>query len=217
MKWAVLTGDIVDSSALPPDALDAIMRDIQNISLEGADWLHADGDTTYTGFARRGGDGWQIAINRPLLALRLALYINARLRILNLDYATRIAAATGEGDLPAMMKESVYNPFGLAFDDLNSAHGAAFTASGRLLDELAGHTLMAHADGGAVDAAFRLADHISQGWTQAQARSLCLMLPPGAGPRRVAAETLGISRQAVDQALNGAGYPALIDALEAIE
>ncbi len=116
MKWAVLTGDIVDSSALAPDALDAIMRDIQEISLEGAGWQHAEGDATYTGFfARRGGDGWQIAINRPLLALRLALYINARLRILNPDYATRIAAATGEGDLPAMMKESVYNPFGLAF------------------------------------------------------------------------------------------------------
>ncbi len=206
MKWAVLTGDIVESSAIEADELDAIMDDIKKVSWEGSGWVHATDDETFTGFSRRGGDGWQIAINRSAFALRLSLYINARLRLLGANYATRIAVATSEGEaLEHMMA------------DLNSAHGAAFTASGRLLDELDGHSLMAHAEGGALDAAFRLADHISQGWTQAQARSLCLMLPPGAGPRRVAAETLGISRQAVDQALNGAGYPALMDALEAIE
>lgn len=205
MKWAVLTGDIVASSSLEADDLDALLQDIEQVSLEVAAWGGVACKLT-TGFARRGGDGWQIAIDRPALALRLALYIRARLRLLDNDYATRIAVASGDGEVPERKVA-----------DLNSAHGAAFTASGRLLDRLDGHTLMAHADGGALDAAFRLADHISQGWTQAQARSLCLMLPPGAGPRRVAAETLGISRQAVDQALNGAGYPALIDALEAME
>ena len=70
---------------------------------------------------------------------------------------------------------------------------------------------------GALDAAFRLADHIAQGWTRAQARAVCAMLPPGAGPRRVAAERLNISRQAVDQALWAAGFPAIEAALEQIE
>ncbi|WP_138934129.1 MarR family transcriptional regulator [Roseovarius arcticus] len=205
MKWAVLTGDIVASSSIEADALDALLQHIERVSLEAAAWT-GHGPNIMTGFARRGGDGWQMAINRPDLALRLSLYIRAQLRLLDPQYATRIAAAAGDGEVPEQ-----------PMTDLNSAHGAAFTASGRLLEKLDGHTLMAHADGGAIDAAFRLADYISQNWTQAQARSLCLMLPPGAGPRRVAAETLGISRQAVDQALNGAGYPALIDALEAIE
>ncbi|UXX83575.1 MarR family transcriptional regulator [Roseovarius pelagicus] len=206
MKWAVLTGDIVASSEIDPDALDEIMRSIQEVSLEASGWGHTGDDETITGFDRRGGDGWQLATNRQGFALRLSLYIQARLRLLGPDYATRIAIATSEGEaLDQMMA------------DLNSAHGIAFTASGRLLEELTGHTLMAHAQGGAVDAAFRLADHISQSWTQAQARSLCLTLPPDSGPRRVAAESLGISRQAVDQALNSAGLPALIDALEAIE
>jgi len=206
MKWAVLSGDIVASSDIWPSALDTIVNNIENVSWQGSDWGHTDADRTITGFARRGGDGWQLAINRPVLALRLALYIKARLRHLSPDYATRIAVASSEGEeLERMMA------------DLNSAHGAVFIASGRLLDKLTGDTLMAHADGGALDAAFRLADHISQGWTQAQARSLCRMLPPGAGPRRIAADELGISRQAVDQALNSAGYPAIMDALEAIE
>ncbi|MFX0540261.1 MarR family transcriptional regulator [Roseovarius sp. S4756] len=202
---------------MPADALDAIMRDVQKISWECSGWGHSDDDDTITGFARRGGDGWQIAINRPRFALRFSLYIKARLRLMESEYSTRIAVAFGEGELPDVMSESSKTPDGLAFADLNSAHGPAFIASGRLLEELAGDTLMAHADGGAMDAAFRLADYISQSWTQAQARSLCLMLPPGAGPRRAAAEQIGISRQAVDQALNSAGYPAIMAAIEAIE
>jgi hypothetical protein len=76
---------------------------------------------------------------------------------------------------------------------------------------------MAHAGGGALDAAFRLADHIAQGWTRAQARAVCAMLPPGAGPRRIAADRLGVSRQAVDQALRAAGFAAIEAALEQIE
>ncbi len=217
MKWAVLTGDIVASSAMSADELDEVILNIQGASLDGSHWKFVDGNSNLTGFARRGGDGWQIAISAPSFALRFGLYLRARLKSLNADYSSRIAVSVGDGVLPVIRGRGVINPSSFELSDLNSAHGPAFTASGRLMEALDGHTLMAHASGGAIDATFRLADHISQGWTQAQARSLCLMLPPGAGPRRVAAETLGISRQAVDQALNGAGYPALIDALEAIE
>lgn len=217
MQWAVLTGDIVESSALSADALDVVMHDIQDVSRDASGWDDVGADAIVTGFARRGGDGWQVAINRPALALRLSLVIKARLRLSDPDHSTRIAAATGDGALPDAMRKGVHDPGGPAFADLNSAHGAAFTASGRLLEDLAGGTLMAHAAGDALHAAFRLADHISQGWTQSQARSLCLMLPPGAGPRRIAAQAIGISRQAVDQALGSAGYPAIMDALTAIE
>ncbi len=101
--------------------------------------------------------------------------------------------------------------------DLNSAHGPVFSQSGRLLEMLPDQTLMAHSSGGSLDAAFRLADHISRGWTQAQARAMAAMLPPDAGPRRVAADALGISRQAVDQALHAAGFPAIDAALKLIE
>ncbi|PVA11609.1 hypothetical protein DC366_01180 [Pelagivirga sediminicola] len=215
MQWAVLSGDIVDSSAMTAEALDAVIQDLQDISQECTLWGNTGGSEILTGFARRGGDGWQIAVNRPALALRLALYIKARLRRMSPDYSTRLAAATGAGELPT--SASPETPGNAPFADLNSAHGAAFMSSGRLLETLSGDTLMAHAGGGALHGAFRLADHVSQGWTQSQARSLCHMLPPGAGPRRVAAERIGISRQAVDQALGSAGYPAIMDAIEAIE
>ena len=145
-------------------------------------------------------------MDRPAYSLRAALFIQASLRACDQPVLSRIAVATGEGQLPEDTKK-----------DLNSAYGEAFTASGRLLSDLPGPSLMAHASGGPIDAAFRLADHIATGWTQAQARAMAALLPPGAGPRRIAAERLGISRQAVDQALHAAGFPAVEAALEQIE
>ena len=50
-----------------------------------------------------------------------------------------------------------------------------------------------------------------------QARAVAALLPPETGPRRVAADRLGLSRQAIDQALHAAGYPALLDALALLE
>lgn len=206
MQWAVLTGDIVGSSDMSSGQLDDIMEAVNDAARNMSGWDLANNVRAESAFARRGGDGWQIAINRPEAGLRAALYVQARLRLLSDAFETRIAAASGEGALPDDPAL-----------DINSAHGDVFQASGRLLESLSGRTRMAHADGGALDAAFRLADHISKGWTQAQARSLCVMLPPGAGPRRYAAEQLGISRQAVDQALWAAGFPAIEAALELIE
>ncbi|MEJ2022247.1 MAG: MarR family transcriptional regulator [Maritimibacter sp.] len=204
MTYLVLTGDIVESSDMSVDALNDVMKALSSAARQMSGWNHSDHDKTVSAFAqnpyfsRRGGDGWQILLSRPEFSLRAALFLQACLRSLHEDYATRIAAAIGEGELPQDARA-----------DLNAAYGPVFQASGRLLETLSGRTRMAYADGGALDAAFRLADHISQGWTQAQARALYAMLPPGSGPRRIVAEQLGISRQAVDQALWAAGYPAI--------
>ncbi len=206
MKWAVLTGDIIDSSGLTPDELDELMRTLDTVAGEISGWEHSETSATQSAFARRGGDGWQIAVNRPHMALRASLYVLARIRTISEDSETRLAVATGDGLVPDQTDL-----------DLNSAHGDAFTASGRLLANLPTRRKLACATGGTLDAVYRLADHISQGWTQTQAQSVALMLPPGSGPRRVAAEKLGVSRQSVDQTLHAAGYPALEDALNLIE
>ncbi|MDF0602953.1 MarR family transcriptional regulator [Psychromarinibacter sp. C21-152] len=201
-RIAVLTGDIVESSALSTAALDETIAALGAGVADISAWERG----VATGFARQAGDGWQAVLDDGRLAVRAALYLQACVRRLAADRATRIAVALGDGDLSPADRE---NP--------NSATGPAFTASGRLLDGIGRHALMAHAGGGAVAAALRLADHIAQQWTQAQARALCEMLVPEAGPRSEAAERLGISRQAVDQALWGAGYPALTEALELLE
>ncbi len=191
--YAVLTGDLMNSTDLAPAALDAALVDLNTATSD------------FGGiFARRGGDGWQCAVPDPASALRYALILRAALRSRGKEHATRIAIAAGAGTLPSS-------------GDVNAAHGPAFTASGRLLDALPAHVGMAHASGGALDAATRLADHISAGWTPAQARSVRLILWPKGRIRSDAAAALGITRQAVDQALWSAGFPALSDALALIE
>ncbi len=206
MQWAVLTGDIVDSSDLAPEQLDRVLAELSDISRDISVWPNAPTAPIQTGFARRGGDGWQIALDHPKLALRAALYVVARLHAAQPPIQSRIAVASGAGSLPNAPDR-----------DLNSAHGPAFTASGRALTDMPRKSRITHAAGGAIAAVFHLADHISRGWTGPQAQAVALMLVPEAGPRRRAAEQLGITRQAVDQALHAAGFPALERAMDLIE
>ncbi|MBV2360671.1 MarR family transcriptional regulator [Thalassococcus sp. CAU 1522] len=201
MDITVFTGDIVASSDMDADRLDVCLATLSEGCDRIAEWTGATG---HASFARRGGDGWQAVFPTGIPTHRAALFLQARLRQQGDDIATRIAIATGEGRLS--------DP-----TDPNSGHGTVFTASGRLLTRLKGKRLLGDAAGGVTQAFLRLADHIAQGWTPAQARAVAAMLPPGAGPRVAAAKKLGVSRQAVDQALHAAGYPALIDALELIE
>lgn len=201
-RFAVLTGDIVESSALSAGALAETMAALDEAAKEISGW----GGWMIVGFARSGGDGWQMAMDRPALAFRAALYLQAVLRRISKARATRLAIAIGDGTLPEAERP---NP--------NEGHGPAFTASGRLLNEISGQARMAHAAGGAEAAALRLADHVSQGWTVAQARALCQVLPPGAPPRAEIASELGITRQAVNQALWSSGFLAIEDALDFLE
>jgi hypothetical protein len=199
MRFTVMTGDVVGSSGMTAGTLDDMLESIECASREIAGW---DGpDSRLASFARRGGDAWQAAFPMPDRSLRASLCIRACLRRMDKAFDTRIAVAADLGTVP---------PDG----DLNRAHGPAFTASGRLLDALPGPSLMSHAAGGAKAAALILADQIASGWTEAQARAVAEMLPPGAGPRAEAASRLNISRQAVDQALHAASFPALAAAFE---
>ena len=197
--FAVLTGDLVASSALSQQELDRTLGAIAGASEALATWP----DVSVLGFARRGGDAWQIAFDAPRFGLRAALFIIACVRRLDKARASRIALACGEGQMPDR--------------DPNAAHGAAFTASGRLLTELPAARHLDDAAGGARSAAAVLVDHIAQGWTPAQARAVAAQLPPGAGTIAEAAASLSISRQAVSQALQAAGFPALLAALTALE
>lgn len=201
MALCVLTGDLVASSALAPKEVDAALTTIETAATEIANW---QSPAIATHFARRGGDSWQISIDAPELGLRAALYIAACLNRNDTAAVTRIAIARGTGTLSET-------------GDLNAAHGPVFVASGRLLTNLSGHALMAHADGGAMHAATRLADYIASGWTQTQARTVAAFLQPNAPNRAEVAKSFGVTRQAVNQSLWSAGYPTIEEALNALE
>ncbi|PVA06129.1 hypothetical protein DC363_12530 [Thalassorhabdomicrobium marinisediminis] len=194
MSICVLTGDIVGSTDLPAAQRRQVMAILEDtyglIARDGAGFFD-----TYR------GDGWQMAFDRPALALRLALFIRASLKEAADTFETRVAMATGDGIISSL--------------DLQSA---PFIASGRALDAMPRDVLFAHADGGALHGAALLADHISQGWTQAQARAIRPFLHPAATvTQKDVAEATGVTRQAIGQALEAAGYGPISKALSAIE
>lgn len=203
---AVLSGDLIDSRRLPTSELEEAFTALKNAALEISfwQWDEAQDRAVATCFTRNRGDGWQIYLAKPRLALRAALYMRAALLAEGATLRTRIAIAEGEGDL------------GLG-NDLNNAGGPAFVASGRALDNMKSPVSLTHATGGALGACVRLVDHISGGWTQAQARAVRGMLPPRKPTRSEVAASLAISRQAVEQSLNAAGFGALADAMALIE
>ncbi len=194
---AVITGDIVDSTALSAARLDTVFQELSGATREIALWSNAP---AY--LSRRGGDGWQMALIQPDHALRAAIFLQAILRRMDQDIETRMAIATGSGQLAEGDSP-----------DLNAAHGDVFTRSGRLLPEIKKPFLMDWADAPAKATALRLMDYIAQGWTAAQARAVAEALSPVKPTRQQIATNLGISRQAVNQALWSAGYLFIEDAL----
>lgn len=204
MKLAILTGDLGAAAAtLSPEQIDQALQALRDSARTICEW---DGhDPRFTRFR---GDGWQICLARPQHALRAALVMRATVKSLGKGFETRIGLAVGRGTLPK-------------HGDLNQASGPVFAASGRALDRLTDQTAkapgMAHTRGGAIGGATRLADHISRGWSPAQARAMALMLHQHAPTHAEAAAQIGVTRQAVDQALRAAGYPALSEALAQIE
>lgn len=195
---AVLSGDFIGSGDWSPGDLDRAHHALAAQADRVADW--AGGSTAYT---RNRGDGWQIVLHRPEMDLRAALAMRAALRAEGKTFATRIAIARGEGEVPGR--------------DLNRAHGPAFTRAGHALDAMEDEITMVQTSDGAHGAATLFADALSIGWTPAQARALVPMLAPDPPTHAEVAKALGISRSAVSQALAAADYDHVARALDAYE
>jgi hypothetical protein len=200
---AVLTGDLVGSTEAAPKALEQAMDVLADAAGAVSSWTPG-ADTRFTRFR---GDGWQIHVAEPGLALRAALAASARLRAADLGLATRVAIGIGEVDT-------------LGTDSLADARGAAFEASGHALDNL-GRTRRMAIEGDDVRALHRiivdlLADYVRH-WTPEQAEATALYLRPDNPTLADIAPKLGITPQAVNYRLSGAGAPAIRRALSAWE
>lgn len=200
----VLTGDIVASTALGAAALDHAIHTLQGraaqLTFESGGEMH---------FSRHRGDGWQAVVHAPAKALRICLILRASIRALGKDHDSRIACSAG----PAPIQLNA---------DLNQEVSPPFIGSGQLLQRVTQDKSqpqrIAHSAGGALSAAFTLADHISQDWTPAQAQAINLALETQQSHSHThIAKQLGKSRQAVTKALDAAGLPALELALTHIE
>lgn len=200
---AVLTGDLIGSTEAGPGALEDAMDILADAARDISAWTPG-ADTRFTRFR---GDGWQMHVAEPGIALRAAIAVVARLRAVKLGLSTRAAIGIGGVD-------------SLGTDSLADARGPAFEASGRALDAMGKSRTMA-IDGEGVTALHRivvdlLADR-ARHWTPEQAEATALYLHPQNPTLADIAPTLGITPQAVNYRLTGAGAPAIRRALKAWE
>ncbi|WP_186826959.1 hypothetical protein [Shimia ponticola] len=196
---AILTGDIVSSRGLSARTLETVMQDID----ETADELSRD-FACPVHMARYRGDGWQVWVQDGSAGLRAALRILTRLG--GTGQSTRIAMAVGEATLPAS-------------GDLAAAYGPAFEAAGDALEQMPRHRRMSIAAtaGPWPLALLEVIDFQARQWTKAQNAALYHALARQDVTQAEIANRFGVSQQAIQDRLAGAGLRALNAALDVFE
>lgn len=198
---AVLTGDFIASSKVGPSLLDNAMGLIEATVEQQA--RLADGEIRFERFR---GDGWQVFLADMTQVFRITLLILAELGRRPELPGTRIAIGIGPVDqIP---------PKGLA-----GAHGDAFELSGRALDAMNSTVRMylttKGKEGRWLRPLFAYLDWQSSRWSQEQAEALGLAFMTDPPRAHAVAEHLGITRQAAQARLKGAGYSPLKEAVTA--
>jgi len=200
-NFCVFTGDLVGSTKAGAGAVDRAMALLSDAA-SGAAWAGLRGP-----FTRFRGDGWQVLLDRPERAARLALVLQAALRADLPGLETRIALGFG----PVTQMGS---------HDLSDADGPAFLRAGRALDGMKrGRLLVLEAEGSPLplQAAIPLFDALIRRWTPAQAAALRPLLAPNPPQQTDLARTLGIKPQSLSDRLSGAALDQLLDSLRGLE
>lgn len=198
---AVLTGDIIGSTRLSHDQLDGAMNTLRAVTDEIAMWQTPHRDSRFTRFR---GDGWQMVLHQPNLALRAAVVIQGKLIGMGLE--SRISIGIGRAD-------------SLGTADLADAGGEAFELSGRGLDQMADPWRLS-IDKQSIPVEDQLvADLLAERmgkWTAAQAEAASLQLSSPFRLRTLheVANVLGISPQAVNDRVRGAGAAVIASVLQ---
>jgi hypothetical protein len=214
---AVLTGDLIGSTKIDRTHVERTMDLLgDEVRRMDAPWYWPIAGNRFTRFR---GDGWQMVLHTPHLALRHALFLMAYLRSHKNAVPTRIAIGIGEIESEGT-------------DDLSDAAGEAFVTSGRCLDLMSAHETLflmgqenAKGDGIATGpvvtnaekaAVVMLEERLSR-WTPEQAEAAALYLHPGQPTLKDLATILDITPQAVGYRVRGAGAPAIRETLKLLE
>ncbi len=197
---AVLTGDLVGSTKAAPSSVDRSMTVLAQ-AITQVDWAGAQK------FTRFRGDGWQVLLDHPRHALRLSLILIASLRGLGDAVQSRIAIGFGPVSSPGTQ-------------DLSDAAGPAFERAGEALDQMPRGRRLSVSDLGA-PAGSRIAapllDALCRDWTLLQAEPLPQLLRPQPPTQASVAAGLSLSPQALNNRLQGAHLPEILDALALLE
>lgn len=197
-NWAVFTGDIVRSGELSAGELQHVFDALADTAQAVAGW-----PDSHTIFARFRGDGWQMTLPARY-ALRAALAMRAAVRTQGKGFDSRIGIGLGAAQING--------------NDLASADGPAFIASGRALDGLARGPRMSAPQGPApLRSALPLADVIAQSWTPKQAQVALALVAPSPPTQEALAASLARSRQMIQKQADAAGVSALVQGCDVYE
>lgn len=201
-RIAVLTGDLVHSTDLGPEKIERAFAALEDCARTQAEWHGAP-----LHFTRHRGDGWQVVLARPEMALRSALAFRAALRTEGDDFDSYIGIAD------AYMDKTIS-------DDLNKETAHVFAASGSALEfaKATSDYRFSYHGQAFLEAVTTLVDYISKDWTPVQAASVYPLIEPESTRTFTdVAGLLGKSRQAVTKSIEAAGWHRLDYALKCIE
>ncbi|WP_084395641.1 hypothetical protein [Henriciella aquimarina] len=207
--YAVLTGDLVASSDMTAARLEQVRNTLKTAAEIFSNSFPRPVEIRLDMYR---GDAWQVLLNDSGLALRLSLYLRARLRA-GLEADTRVSIGLGLCDTIDPAKVSL-------------STGEAFTLSGRALDHMTGYFDMTAAvpeRAGALcqwlPASLHLVSEIVRAWTRRQAEiaSEALLRPEATHEDIAQLLDPPVSKQSVTASLSGAGWRALQEPLKAFE
>ncbi len=189
--YSVITGDIVKSSRLPVDKHKMLIKVLRGCSTELPQVF--PGVLKYEPELFR-GDSWQLLIQKPELALSVALfyraYLKAKMQLDSID--ARMSISFGTVDI-------ISSELGI---------GEAYKISGKALDKKGRRKLkfvtteISYPD--SIDLIVENTDFISSRWTSRQSKIILLSLQNK--NQKEIARKLRITQQAVSQHLDSAGW-----------
>lgn len=203
---AVLTGDIVGSTALSPGDLSRLLETIS----AAIDMVRGWDPAIVIGapeFFR--GDSWQVLLGRPEMALRTALRIRAG------------AAASGIADTRVAIAIGNIEPFDAG--NISRSSSEAFITSGRLADTMGKRRLALALPatfgplGVWVPLGVGLCGALADEWSPRQAEVIAAALDPAADGQEAIADRFGMSVQNVSKLLARAHWQEFEAALRAFE
>jgi|SRR5208283_2291015 len=207
--YAVLTGDIIKSGRLSPRQLESVRSLLMRAADAARGWKRGlvKGKPE---FYR--GDGWQLLLTDPAMAMRVGILIRASLRARGLA-DSRIAIGLGGVERISSKRVSL-------------STGQAFILAGRALDDMTRYSNMTieipESVGPLSDwlsVAGHLCDSLIGQWTRRQAE----MVRAAIDPREPDYEKIGkslkpaVSKQAVAKGLGGANWHAIREAVRVFE
>jgi hypothetical protein len=204
--FAVLTGDIIQSSRLSTGELEQVHQTLRDAVQQIKSWKRGLVKGKVSLFR---GDSWQFLLADPAYALRAAVYLRACMIASGLA-DTRVAVGIG----------SVEN---LHSRDVTRSTGEAFSLSGSALDGMKdpARLVLAVADSpmrpsGLVAVIGKLCDALISEWTQRQAEIAGYALHPSEPIHEEIASKVEpvVSRQQISKALSGAHWPAIRQAVQ---